>query len=176
MVTNHMTLKSIKSDVDQIECQSNQVDIKSNIIHIRCQSNLMSIKSDVVTRLSIKRHPGRRQLSHDMATRRSGAPIGHLVSHDVLLGRWRLTLDMFGRIFADDVGSEPGSVIGELGGFPVRESRFRSEMERLHNQQQRDLTIEVSGERERGRERGRGASSDIDHQVSARRWSVWFSR
>ena len=68
---------------------------------------------------------------------------GILVPHDVLLGRWRLTLDLFGRVFCDDVGAEPGSVISELGGFPVKESKFRREMEKLRNSQQRDLTIEV---------------------------------
>jgi hypothetical protein len=47
-----------------------------------------------------------------------------MISDDVLLGRWRLTLELFGRVFVDDVGLEPGSVISELGGFPVKESRF----------------------------------------------------
>ena len=40
--------------------------------------------------------------------------------HDILLGRWRLALDLFGRVFVDDVGLEPGSIISELGGFPVK--------------------------------------------------------
>ena len=70
--------------------------------------------------------------------------IGQLVSHDHLLGRWRLTLELFGRVFCDDVGAEPGSVISELGGFPVKESKFRREMEKLRNTQQRDLTLDVS--------------------------------
>ena len=69
--------------------------------------------------------------------------IGQLVSHDVLLGRWRLSLDLFGRVFCDDVGAEPGSVISELGGFPVKETRFRRDMEKLRNSQQRDLALEV---------------------------------
>ncbi|CAG7834599.1 unnamed protein product [Allacma fusca] len=64
-----------------------------------------------------------------------------MISDEVLLGRWRLTLELFGRVFVDDVGLEPGSVISELGGFPVKESRFRREMERLRNSQQRDLTL-----------------------------------
>lgn len=64
----------------------------------------------------------------------------------MLLGRWRLSLDLFGRVFCDDVGAEPGSVISELGGFPVKEGRFRREMEKLRNSQQRDLTLEVHGE------------------------------
>jgi len=46
-------------------------------------------------------------------------------------------------VFCDDVGAEPGSVISELGGFAVKESKFRREMERLRNSQQRDLTLEV---------------------------------
>ena len=52
-------------------------------------------------------------------------------------------MEMFGRVFCDDVGAEPGSVISELGGFPVKESRFRRDMEKLRNTQQRDLTLEV---------------------------------
>ncbi len=68
---------------------------------------------------------------------------GYLVSPDALLGRWRLTLEMFGRVFCDDVGAEPGSIISELGGFPVKESRFRREMEKIRNSQQRDLSLEV---------------------------------
>ncbi|XP_050027437.1 E3 ubiquitin-protein ligase UBR5 isoform X3 [Dermacentor andersoni] len=83
---------------------------------------------------------------------RSGAPsvssgggssgaLGQLVSHEVLLSRWQLTLELFGRVFVDDVGAEPGSVISELGGFPVKEVRFRRDMEKLRNSQQRDLTL-----------------------------------
>jgi len=58
-----------------------------------------------------------------------------------LLGRWRLTLDLFGRVFMEDVGLEPGSVVSELGGFPVKEAKFRRDMEKLRNQQNRDLTL-----------------------------------
>ncbi|KAH7947257.1 hypothetical protein HPB52_008998 [Rhipicephalus sanguineus] len=67
--------------------------------------------------------------------------LGQLVSHEVLLSRWQLTLELFGRVFVDDVGAEPGSVISELGGFPVKEVRFRRDMEKLRNSQQRDLTL-----------------------------------
>ncbi|XP_064474178.1 E3 ubiquitin-protein ligase UBR5-like isoform X2 [Ornithodoros turicata] len=63
------------------------------------------------------------------------------VSHEVLLSRWQLTLELFGRVFVDDVGAEPGSVISELGGFPIKEVRFRRDMEKLRNSQQRDLTL-----------------------------------
>ena len=75
--------------------------------------------------------------------------IGQSISSDLLLGRWRLTLDLFGRVFIDDVGTETGSVIAELGGFPVKEARFRRDMERLRNMQQRDLTL-FKMDRERG--------------------------
>lgn len=63
------------------------------------------------------------------------------VSSELLLGRWRLTLELFGRVFIEDVGAEPGSIIVQLGGFPVKEARFRRDMEKLRNNQQRDLTL-----------------------------------
>lgn len=72
---------------------------------------------------------------------RSQPSIGQSVSHDLLLGRWRLALDLFGRVFMEDVGLEPGSVVSELGGFAVKEAKFRREMEKLRNAQQRDLTL-----------------------------------
>lgn len=78
---------------------------------------------------------------------RHQSSMAQVVSHDVLLGRWRLSLDLFGRVFCDDVGAEPGSVVSELGGFPVKEGRFRREMEKLRNSQQRDLTLEVERDR-----------------------------
>ncbi|CAG0918967.1 unnamed protein product [Notodromas monacha] len=61
----------------------------------------------------------------------------------VLLGRWRLTLELFGRVFVDDVGLEPGSLMSELGGFQVREARFRKDMEKLRSGAARDLTLKV---------------------------------
>lgn len=60
---------------------------------------------------------------------------------NLLLGRWRLSLDLFGRVFMEDVGLEPGSIVTELRGFPVKEARFRRHMEKLRNAQQRDLTL-----------------------------------
>ena len=63
------------------------------------------------------------------------------MTHQVLLGRWRLTLELFGRVFVDDVGLEPGSLMSELGGFQVREARFRREMEKLRGGAQKDLTL-----------------------------------
>ncbi|XP_037871964.1 E3 ubiquitin-protein ligase hyd isoform X5 [Bombyx mori] len=67
--------------------------------------------------------------------------LGASVSHDLLLGRWRLSLDLFGRVFTEDVGLEPGSVVAELGGFRVKEVKFRHDMEKLRNSQQKDLTL-----------------------------------
>jgi E3 ubiquitin-protein ligase EDD1 len=76
-----------------------------------------------------------------ITTKRTQSLIGNMTQHDNLLGRWRLTLELFGRVFVDDVGAEPGSIIGDLGGFPVKESKFRREMERLRNSQQRDINF-----------------------------------
>lgn len=71
-------------------------------------------------------------------------PLSPLLSADMLLGRWRLCLELFGHVFLEDVGAEPGSVLSELGGFEVKESRFRREMEKLRNNHtSKDLTLEV---------------------------------
>lgn len=67
--------------------------------------------------------------------------IGSNISHNILLGRWRLSLDLFGRVFMEDVGLEVGSVVSELGGFPVKEAKFRRDMEKLRNSQQKDITL-----------------------------------
>lgn len=69
-----------------------------------------------------------------------GTP-AHPPTWDLLLSRWRLSLDLFGRVFMEDVGLEPGSIVYELRGFPVKEARFRRHMEKLRNAQQRDLTL-----------------------------------
>ena len=79
----------------------------------------------------------------------AGGGLGVSVPHDILLGRWRLALDLFGRVFVDDVGLEPGSIINELGGFPVKEAKFRREMEKLRNPRTVDLTLSKL-ERDRG--------------------------
>merc|ERR1719357_1849320 len=79
----------------------------------------------------------------------AGTGLGVSVPHDILLGRWRLALDLFGRVFVDDVGLEPGSIISELGGFPVKEAKFRREMEKLRNSRTVDLTL-AKLERDRG--------------------------
>ena len=41
----------------------------------------------------------------------------------------------------DDVGLEPGSIISELGGFPVKEMKFRKEMEKLRTSKTVDLQL-----------------------------------
>ena len=68
---------------------------------------------------------------------------GEAITYESLIGRWRQTVQMFGDIFCDDVGLEPGSIITELGGFPIKETKFRRDMEKSRNTQQRDLSIEV---------------------------------
>ncbi|XP_043283698.1 E3 ubiquitin-protein ligase UBR5 isoform X2 [Venturia canescens] len=72
---------------------------------------------------------------------RAVSSIGTNISHNILLGRWRLSLDLFGRVFMEDVGLEAGSVVSELGGFPVKESKFRRDMEKLRNSQQKDISL-----------------------------------
>ena len=72
---------------------------------------------------------------------RSSTSVTQAPTWDLLLGRWRLSLDLFGRVFMEDVGLEPGSIVSELRGFPVKEARFRRHMEKLRNAQQRDLTL-----------------------------------
>ncbi|KAK4337375.1 hypothetical protein RND71_043332 [Anisodus tanguticus] len=67
--------------------------------------------------------------------------IGNILQNDILLGRWRLTLELFGRVFVDDVGIEPGSIICELESFPLKEAKFRREMEKFRTSQQRDLAF-----------------------------------
>lgn len=84
---------------------------------------------------------------------------GNQREHDHLLGRWRLLLEAFGRLFVDDVGIEPASIINELITFQVKESKFRREIERLRTSssslspgsliQQRDFHL-LRLERERG--------------------------
>ncbi|XP_075242846.1 E3 ubiquitin-protein ligase UBR5-like isoform X3 [Convolutriloba macropyga] len=64
-------------------------------------------------------------------------------NRDVLLGRWSHSLELFGRVFIDDVGAQPGSLLAEISSFDVREARFKKEMERIRNSQTRDLALDV---------------------------------
>jgi hypothetical protein len=68
-------------------------------------------------------------------------------SPNKFIDRWRLTVDLFGRVFCEDVGLEPGSIIRQLGGFQLKEAKFRREMERLRNIASRDLSMEVERDR-----------------------------
>lgn len=79
--------------------------------------------------------------AHETVEKNPVSSIGTNISHNILLGRWRLSLDLFGRVFMEDVGLEAGSVVSELGGFPVKEAKFRREMEKLRNAQQRDINL-----------------------------------
>uniref|UniRef100_A0A6G1SD51 E3 ubiquitin-protein ligase UBR5 n=1 Tax=Aceria tosichella TaxID=561515 RepID=A0A6G1SD51_9ACAR len=64
------------------------------------------------------------------------------IQHTALLGRWKLTVELFGREFLDDVGAEPGSILTDLVGFPLKENRFRREMERLRSDSApRDISL-----------------------------------
>ena len=64
-------------------------------------------------------------------------------SHEYLLARWRFSIELFVKLFLDDVGNEPGSVINESSGFSAREQRFRHDMERLKNAHQKDIRFEA---------------------------------
>ncbi|XP_060590423.1 E3 ubiquitin-protein ligase UBR5-like isoform X1 [Ruditapes philippinarum] len=99
--------------------------------------DMVGANENVSNTVVIETSQGAQAVSRQPPTR------SQMISHDALLGRWRLALDLFGRVFCDDVGAEQGSVISELGGFPVKESKFRREMEKIRNSQQRDLSLEV---------------------------------
>ena len=64
------------------------------------------------------------------------------MSPNVYLSRWHMCLELFGRVFLDDVGLEPHSVLNELGRFDVKEAKFKREMEKLKNGHQKDLYLE----------------------------------
>ena len=64
------------------------------------------------------------------------------ISANYILSRWRMCIELFGRLFLDDVGAEPHSVLNEIGRFDVKEAKFRRDMEKLRNNHQKDLCIE----------------------------------
>ncbi|CAF4338836.1 unnamed protein product, partial [Adineta steineri] len=68
--------------------------------------------------------------------------IVHNGSYEYLLARWKISIELFVKLFLDDVGSEPGSIINESSGFSAREQRFRHDMERLKNIHQKDIRFE----------------------------------
>lgn len=61
--------------------------------------------------------------------------------------RWRLCFELFGRVFLSSVGQETDSVLTELGGFELKETLFRREMEKARNSATRDLSLDVDRER-----------------------------
>lgn len=71
------------------------------------------------------------------------ASIPYHGSYEYLLARWRFSIEIFVKLFLDDVGSETGSIINESSGFSAREQRFRHDMERLKNAHQKDIRFEA---------------------------------
>lgn len=59
--------------------------------------------------------------------------MGMVIFYDMLLGCWCFFLELFGRVFMEDVGVEFGLILIELGGFEVKELKFCREMEKLRN-------------------------------------------
>lgn len=101
---------------------------------------------EILTNATVETIPDvRSRPPYDMAPRgkffRSCTSLQQPPTWDLLLGRWRLSLDLFGRVFMEDVGLEPGSIVLELRGFPVKEARFRRHMEKIRSAQQRDLSL-----------------------------------
>uniref|UniRef100_F7AHP3 Zinc finger protein n=1 Tax=Ciona intestinalis TaxID=7719 RepID=F7AHP3_CIOIN len=72
----------------------------------------------------------------------------NLMSADVVLQQSRLTLELFSKVFLEDVGAEPKSILHELGGFEVRESKFRKMMEKLRTGHSIDLQLNVERPRD----------------------------
>ena len=71
-----------------------------------------------------------------------------------LVDRWRLTVDLFSRVFTDDVAQEPGSLLRQLasgggggggGVFQLKEAKFRREMERVRNSSHSSSSSSRSG-------------------------------
>ncbi|XP_066917257.1 E3 ubiquitin-protein ligase UBR5-like isoform X2 [Clytia hemisphaerica] len=58
------------------------------------------------------------------------------------LSRWHMSLELFGRVFMDDVGGEPHSVLNELGRYDVKEAKFKRDMEKLRTTHQKDLYLD----------------------------------
>ena len=63
-------------------------------------------------------------------------------SSNCYLSRWHLSLELFGRVFIDDVGTEPHSILSELGRYDVKEAKFKREMEKLRTTNQKDLYLD----------------------------------
>lgn len=66
-----------------------------------------------------------------------------------VMARGRLLLELFSRVFLESVGAEPKSILYELGGFEVREQKFRKEMETNRTNRNDDLCLNVDRARNR---------------------------
>ena len=88
-------------------------------------------------------------VSHDMA--KAGYLTGdQKIGPDGLLNRWRKSVELFARVFMDDVGSEEGSILRQLASFTLRQQKFQKQMEALRQtQKQSELKIEVHRPREK---------------------------
>lgn len=59
------------------------------------------------------------------------------------MSRWKVSLNIFGKLFSDDIGQEPGSSLAQFISFSVKAARFRKEMEKIRNSQGKDIVLEV---------------------------------
>ena len=109
------------------------------------ESDLKSSKLKKSQQLMSKFEKQIRKLANTDLTQKSSSILD---KPDQLIDRWRLTVDLFGRVFCDDVGMEPASIIRQLGGFQLKEAKFRREMERLRNSATRDLSMDVDRNRD----------------------------
>ena len=89
---------------------------------------------------------------------------GTKVEPDALLSRWRKTVELFARVFMDDVGSEEESVLRQLASFSLRQSKFQKEMEELrHNiSHKTELSLNVHRQRDKLRQPDRETDRQID--------------
>ena len=75
---------------------------------------------------------------------------GIKVEPDALLSRWRKSVELFARVFMDDVGSEDGSVLRQLASFTLRQNKFQKQMEELlRSAKNNELNLNVNRQREK---------------------------
>lgn len=69
---------------------------------------------------------------------------------DALLSRWRSCVELFARVFMDDVGSEEDSVLRQLASFNLRQSKFQKQMDDLiKGAKNTELALVVNRQREK---------------------------
>ncbi|CAG5105861.1 Oidioi.mRNA.OKI2018_I69.chr1.g2520.t1.cds [Oikopleura dioica] len=72
------------------------------------------------------------------------------VEPDALLSRWKSCVEIFARVFMDDVGSEQDSVLRQLASFNLRQSKFQKQMEDLQKgAKNSELSLVVHRQREK---------------------------